>query len=138
MAEVKIKSKFFNMEDTVDVKDSEITSLVTPTATTVATSVAQSLIEADKNIISQISREEEEGIVTLTFPIGVCPIYIFEDNEGGTLYFDYFNAVLHNSSGDVVDDIELSASDRVSISFERSNYPSFTIMELIYLINQDQ
>ena len=89
MPELTVKSKFFAMEDKVEVNDSEVNPII------------ESAIQADKDIISQIKMEynEDNDITFVNFPKNIMPLNITFNNK--TLYL--LEGYLVDYNGNVVE-----------------------------------
>lgn len=123
MAELKVKSKFFAMEDKVEVNDSEFNTAV------------EGVIQADKDIISKIELvyDEDNDLTFVNFPIGVMPLSITLNTH--TLYFKNTHPV--NEIGEPVegyDTDELYCSSSESYIAFLGDLSEQVVNDLIYVI----
>lgn len=77
----------------------------------------QRIIQADKDILSQIVYDEEEH--TLTFPKGIMPLSYYNSDSEITFYFDYYNGKVLNEDGTVHSTLSFD-NEQVSISVDIS------------------
>lgn len=127
MAELKVKSKFFAMEDVLQTEDGAV----------VSEKEVKGLISADKEVIEKIVFSEGDEGTDLTFPEGVMPVLLYAENigdEGIYVYFDYYN-------GDIFDEHRNSlgtiAIENNQITINLVNVEDLTTLEggeLIYFL----